>query len=262
MHRFYVGKIGTGILWLCTFGFLHIGTIIDIICIMTGTFRDKQGRRLLAWWNLNELEKMTPPSASMVTPTTTSARTLVRTPRSLRAVGLAFLGDTIMTLAFFVGLAAAINLPDIVAAGWPDRDLPAELNKLFGYTGWPQLSLKILWVSSSLLLVIGALFTLISRREQGVAHVSRAALGAVAMFASLQMLGQALMYENWSLIVDMFEHSRAGPAIEVFIDAVRSNQAIAAGALIVGFLLLFAWPVRKYSVNDSTGGDQGQGVSS
>ena len=40
-HRFYVGKAGTGILYLCTGGLLGIGWIIDIIRIATGSFRDE-----------------------------------------------------------------------------------------------------------------------------------------------------------------------------------------------------------------------------
>lgn len=40
IHRFYVGKIGTGIIWLCTGGCFAIGWIYDIIKIASGTFRD------------------------------------------------------------------------------------------------------------------------------------------------------------------------------------------------------------------------------
>jgi TM2 domain-containing membrane protein YozV len=43
VHRFYVGKVGTGIIWLLTLGLLGIGVIVDIIMIAIGKFKDKQG---------------------------------------------------------------------------------------------------------------------------------------------------------------------------------------------------------------------------
>jgi len=43
VHRFYVGKIGTGLLQLVTFGGLGIWALVDFIMIAVGSFRDKEG---------------------------------------------------------------------------------------------------------------------------------------------------------------------------------------------------------------------------
>ena len=46
IDRFYVGKIGTGILKLITFGGCGIWTLVDIILIITGKFTDKDGNQI------------------------------------------------------------------------------------------------------------------------------------------------------------------------------------------------------------------------
>lgn len=46
VHRFYVGKIGTGILQLITLGGLGVWVLIDFIMILIGNFNDKQGQPL------------------------------------------------------------------------------------------------------------------------------------------------------------------------------------------------------------------------
>ncbi|HLS33896.1 MAG TPA: TM2 domain-containing protein, partial [Brevibacterium sp.] len=57
IDRFYLGKIGTGILKLITFGGLGIWALIDLIMVLVGATRDKEGRplagydqhKMLAW---------------------------------------------------------------------------------------------------------------------------------------------------------------------------------------------------------------------
>jgi TM2 domain-containing membrane protein YozV len=41
IHRFYVGKVGTGVLYLFTAGLLGFGWIIDIFTVAFGNFTDK-----------------------------------------------------------------------------------------------------------------------------------------------------------------------------------------------------------------------------
>ncbi len=48
VHRFYVGKIGTGILMLLTLGGLGIWNLIDFIMIAVGSFKDKEGNLIKA----------------------------------------------------------------------------------------------------------------------------------------------------------------------------------------------------------------------
>lgn len=43
VHRFYAGKIGTGLLWLFTGGFFGIGWIVDLVFIGIGAFEDSSG---------------------------------------------------------------------------------------------------------------------------------------------------------------------------------------------------------------------------
>jgi len=47
VHRFYVGKNGTGIVWLLTCGCCCVGSIIDLIKILTDKFTDKNGNALV-----------------------------------------------------------------------------------------------------------------------------------------------------------------------------------------------------------------------
>jgi len=49
VHRFYAGKIGTGILQLVTLGGFGIWAFIDLIFIIIGAFTDKDGNKVTEW---------------------------------------------------------------------------------------------------------------------------------------------------------------------------------------------------------------------
>ena len=49
IHRFYLGKIGTGVAMLLTIGGLGIWTLIDFIFAVSGSMKDKEGRLIKSW---------------------------------------------------------------------------------------------------------------------------------------------------------------------------------------------------------------------
>jgi DNA-directed RNA polymerase subunit RPC12/RpoP len=49
VHRYYVGKIGTGLLFMFSLGGFGIWGMADLVMITSGMFRDKQGRLLKRW---------------------------------------------------------------------------------------------------------------------------------------------------------------------------------------------------------------------
>jgi TM2 domain-containing membrane protein YozV len=46
LHRFYTGHIFLGILYLITGGFFGIGTLIDLIIIISGDYLDVNGKKI------------------------------------------------------------------------------------------------------------------------------------------------------------------------------------------------------------------------
>jgi len=49
VHRFYVGRIGSGIAMIFTIGGLGIWALIDLIVILCGEFKDDSGLKIQRW---------------------------------------------------------------------------------------------------------------------------------------------------------------------------------------------------------------------
>ena len=47
LHRMYVGKVGSGVLYFFTAGVCYVGTVLDLISILSGGFRDSYGQPLV-----------------------------------------------------------------------------------------------------------------------------------------------------------------------------------------------------------------------
>ena len=49
IHRFYVGKTGSGIAQILTLGGLGLWALVDFIMIVCGSFKDSEGKALTEW---------------------------------------------------------------------------------------------------------------------------------------------------------------------------------------------------------------------
>ena len=47
LHRMYVGKVGSGVLYLLTYGICGVCNVLDLISILSGGFRDSYGKPLM-----------------------------------------------------------------------------------------------------------------------------------------------------------------------------------------------------------------------
>jgi len=254
LHRFYVGKTGTGCLWLLTGGLLYIGTIVDVIRIAAGSFSDLLKRPLAAWTNLNELEQLPPAPPRLASHPVAVHRGRGLSFRSFRNATHAVLGGTLLLIALVIGVMVAVNVPAIITASSPE--LTEELNQGFGYEDWPQLLTRLGWACSMVSAALGVLLVVLARRDAGIVHCVRAVLSTTLMVAALWFLGESLGRVNWPVIAELLEKERLGPAIERFINMVRGEVAITAGAWFLAALTLLAWPARKYPVVATSAPDQ------
>jgi TM2 domain-containing membrane protein YozV len=49
VHRYYVGKVATGLLQLFTVGGLGVWVLFDLLVILLGGFTDKEGKLITKW---------------------------------------------------------------------------------------------------------------------------------------------------------------------------------------------------------------------
>jgi len=271
LHRFYVGKIGTGILWLVTFGLLGVGQLVDIILIAMGRFKDKQGRPLLIWYSPDELassggrlqgaderdaggDEAPPPVPSLgedgadaqpAAPPPTASQPTMLIPPLLTSPSLTAIGALLMIVAFVVGLVWAVGVPAMIAAGLPEPSLARELERdVFGYPGWPDLLEQLLMGAAGLLMFAAVTVLVVARRRVGAWHMIRAVLGGVGLLVSLSPIAEEFGHIGWPTVVHLLDRGQTGLALESIMNRLGGALLYAPLFFLLAIILL-AWPERR-----------------
>jgi len=288
LQRFYVGKIGTGILWFLTWGLLGVGQLIDVILIIVGQFRDRYDLPLEIWMDEGESASVKSSGNKPVSPPPTPrhdvAPAVAQTAQEQQARmatdspippappvpsttvvyepfhPLAFLfsgvGFILVFVAIIIGLGVGLHVPYLVAAGVPE--LAQEIEESFGgYAQWPKLFKELGMIVTAALLLLAAIFIIIGRRHLGARHLVRGVLGLAGLLAAVMWLCDGI---SWGFRgIDDLGSQQLGVVLERMLRNCQGEEVVFAGVFFLVSIVVLAWPPRRKEMTLTPA--LGQGVS-
>jgi len=282
LHRFYAGKVGTGLLWLFTLGFLGIGQLIDAIILIAGEFKDVTERPIRFWGALPDgAKQVTKPTGQSAGKHASgnapgkqggqsdaaglAAQQDARHASVYRAAGFDFVSlllTAIASVMIMVGLLGSVfvglHIPEAVAVGVFSGELADELERAFGYRGWGTLVMMLVKIASFVLIIGGGLLGIWARRRFGPLHVIRGFLGGVgfvfsALLINLWIGSSVRIGGSWKNLNQAMNHlaeevASTSPVLGMqrLMEWVAQSQGEFVFSLIFFAIsvLILAWPPR------------------
>lgn len=239
LHRFYVGKIVTGILWLVTWGLFGIGQFIDAILIVVGQFKDAEGRVVTKWER--ESAPASPRAAVPASPAEPSPAVppavWSRMPRQT-SLWLSLVAGLILAVTIAVGTVFLVGVKASRIA--VDPATAQRYQRTFGTPDWPEMLhdggiavIVILTMAAGAILIIG-------RRKAGARHMIRAGLGTGGLILSV------FVFDEVFQAIPRIYGGRFGPGNVRLV--VEEAPLIFAGLVFLLSIMTLVWPEKREAV--------------
>ncbi|MCY2951162.1 MAG: serine/threonine-protein kinase [Planctomycetota bacterium] len=195
------------------------------------------------------------PSASPApTPYPASASTIIPQPpldprpMPIRAatglLGLA--GGFLLLVSMILGLAVAVDIPGMLAAGLPDPSISRNFARdaqQAGIEDWPQLMQNVLVILTGIGMVIASVLLMLARRWAGPLHMFRALIGIAGCGIALITLYHGIA-NHWN-------PAPGRPMPAVVVDVIKQAQGpivISAAVFFLVSIIFLFWPPRRQNL--------------
>ena len=167
LQRFYVGKIGSGVLFLLTFGVCGIGQLVDFVVILMGQFKDADERVISEWQGLAAGQQLSTPVNSW--------SSVPSTGRPLGPWLANVIGLILLAAAIGLGVTVAIDAPrgliELEQRHVIDTDLDQTMEELLGTPNWSGTSGRMGLLATAVVFLVGTSILIFARRQHGIAHI-------------------------------------------------------------------------------------------
>jgi hypothetical protein len=158
---------------------------------------------------------------------------------------VAAVGHIFASAALLIGLVIGLHLPAVAAAAWPQAEPVRGLAKLLG-ADWPAVVEQAGVMLVVALLFLAAVLIMIGRRRFGPTHLLRAVAGLGGFFWAIRLFcGDAISTDSVRRMVDLIQQNQVGSALQILFSAFSQEEAIFAGVIMLGSVLILSWPPRK-----------------